>query len=579
MRHAAGLNRIEDREDARDALSQFQGTLALLDRARRARSLPPAAAARLAASAAAVRLDEGRGYEGRMARWVAGELLPALGALPPAARPDPSAATGAGHGSAPRERIVLQALAGALEDDGRSHRRTTTWEGFPYVADLRGATLARLLEARRLQSGASLDAALDLWAIADALAAGPDPEEAERLARSLSSLGDALPGRPGPVGAVTVPDYLALAHEDLERVGTPGGRSRRAAEAAPALLRLADAVLGDVLRALVYAAHIGDPRSGVLGSGDLSGRHEFGLDPYYRDPLRATAWRFPVPRMLADRPWHAEGALLGLDLATATLRLQQIMTNQPPVTSALGSHERGGLAASVAFFNPYGRTESETREIARALEAGRQRVARLAESPDEVAAVAATAGLGRRRFALLAWTANREPDRLGASLSLRELLWLGLEETGARDSGGGRDCRSRAPERLGRLFREAGRLSLSPAGAATAQVGEPAGACRHRPGGGAGARPDALGRGGVRQARAAPVPRRTGRRGRHAIHARPGPAGACGGLEHGPALPIHAAGRRLRGLRLVADRNGPVPAGGSFHPPALGTGPARARAP
>ncbi len=448
VRHAAGLNRIEDREGARDALSQFQGALALLDRARRARSLPPAAAAELAASAAAVRLDESRGYEGRMARWVAGALLPALGALPPAAAGD-------GHGPAPRERIVLQALAGALEDDGRSHRTTTTWEGFPYVADVRGATLARLVEARRLQSGASLDAALDLWAVADALAGGPDTEEVGRLAQRLGSLGDALPGRPGPVGAVTVPRYLGRAREELARVGTAGGRSRPAAEAAPGLLRLADAVLGDVLRALVYAAHVGDPQSGVLGSGDLSGRHEFGLDPYYRDPLRATAWRFPVPRMLADRPWHAEGALLGLDLATATLRLQQIMTNQPPVTSSLGSHERGGLAASVAFFNPYGRTESETREIARALEAGRQRVARLAGSPDEVAAVAATAGLGRRRSALLAWTANREPDRLGASLSLRELLWLGLEETGAGDSDGGRGA---AAERLGGWGAYSGRL-------------------------------------------------------------------------------------------------------------------------
>ena len=457
VRHAASLNRIQDREDARDALSQFQGAMALVDRARHARSLPAAAAAELAASAAAVRLDESRGYEGRMARWVAGELLPALGARPPAERRgDPPAAIGTGSGSAPRERIVLQALAGALEDDGRSQRTTTLWEGYSYVADLRGATLARLQEIRRLQSGASLDAALDLWGIANALAGGPDTAgEVERLAERLRSLAAALPERPGPVGAVTVSRILGRASEDLARVRDPGDVSRRASEAAPRLLRLADAVLGDVLRALVYAAYVGDPRSGVLGSGDLSGRHEFGLDPYYRDPLRATPWRFPVPRMLADRPWHVEGALLGLGLATADLRLQQIMTNEPPVTSSLGSHERDGLAITVALFNPFGRSESETREIARAVEAGRRRAMRLAGSPDEVPAVAAAAGLGRRRAALLAWAASREPDRLDEWLSLREFLWLGLEGTDAGDSGG--DGGS-AAERLSGWGAYAGRL-------------------------------------------------------------------------------------------------------------------------
>ena len=186
-----------------------------------------------------------------------------------------------------------------------------------------------------------------------------------------------------------------------------------------------------------------------------SGRHEFGLDPYYRDPLRATPWRFPVPRMLADRPWHVEGALLGLGLATAELRLQQIMTNQPPVGGPLGSHERDGLAATVALFNPYGRTESETLEIAKAVEAGRRRAMRLAGSPEEVPAVAAAAGLGRRRSALLAWTAAREPDRLDEWLSLREFLWLGVEGMDAGDSGG--DAGSVA-ERLSDWGAYAGRL-------------------------------------------------------------------------------------------------------------------------
>ena len=57
--------------------------------------------------------------------------------------------------------------------------------------------------------------------------------------------------------------------------------------------------------------------------------------PDYRDRYEAltrrAAWRLPVARTAADRPWYAHGALLGLDLATANLRLSQVVTTTPPV--------------------------------------------------------------------------------------------------------------------------------------------------------------------------------------------------------------------------------------------------------
>ncbi len=456
VRHAAQLNRLRDPADARDALSQFQGAVALLDRARYTRSLSAAAAADLLASAVAVQLHHTRGYEGRMAAWVAGELLPALGADPPErGSADPSATLDAGYEPKRAERVVLQALAGSLEDDGWGHRTTTTWEGFSYVADLRGATLGRLLEVREAQSGTSLDAALDLWAIADALANGPDTvEEVNRQAELLRSLGSVLPARQGPVESVIVSHYLGQVRDGLARVRSPGGMREHVPEAAERLLRLSDAVLGDVLRALVYAAYLGDPQSGVLGGGDLSLRHDFGLDPAARDALRATAWRFPAARTVTDRPWYAEGALLGLDLATANLRLQQIMTDRPPEASPLASYERDGLAASVALFNPYARTPSEMEEIAEAVGAGRRRATRLAESPGAAREVAAAAGLGGWRRALLGWIASREPDRLADWLSVREFLWLGLREAGA----GGDGSTGMAVERLGGWGAYAGRI-------------------------------------------------------------------------------------------------------------------------
>ena len=454
--NAASLNRMVEPEDARDALSQFQGALALLDRVRHVRSLSETAAAGLAASAVAVRLHENRGYEGRMAGWVARELLPALGADPPdGGSEDGSVTDSAGdEAPSPRERIVLRALAGALEDEGWGQRVTTTWEGFSYVADLRGATLTRLLEAREAQAGASLDAALDLWAVADALAAAPETvEEVQRLHERLRAVASALPVREGPVGPVIVSHYLGRVYSDLERIQGPDDLSRHLPEAAARLLRLSDAVLGDVLRALVYAAYIGDPRSGVLGSGDLSVRHDFGLDPETGDALRATAWRYPEARALPDRPWYAEGALLGLDFATADLRLQQIMTDRPPVGAPLASYERDGLAASVALFNPFDRTEAEMDEIAAAVGAGRRRLEELAASPGDAFAVASAAGLGGFRRSIFAWIANREPDRLGDWLSVRELLWLGLSEAGSENGDS-----VQAAERLSGWGAYAGRI-------------------------------------------------------------------------------------------------------------------------
>ena len=458
--HAASLNRMDEPEDARDALSQFQGVVALLDRVRHVRSLPEAAAADLAASATSVRLHETQGYQGRMAGWVARELLPALGADPPDGDSeggnftDPAMTPGAGGAPAPRERIVVKALAGALEDEGRDHRVTTTWEGFSYVADLRGATLTRILEAREAQAGASLDTALDLWAVADALAAGPETvEQVQGLVERLRSIASTLPVRQGPVGPVIVSHYLGRVYSDLERIRRPDDIPRHAPEAAGRLLRLADAVLGDVLRALVYAAYIGDPRSGVLGSGDLSVRHDFGLNPDADDSLRATAWRYPEARTLPDRPWYAEGALLGLDFATADLRLQQIMTDRPPVGAPLASYERDGLAASVALFNPFDRSQAEMDEIAEAVGAGRRRLDELAESPADALAVAAAAGLGGFRRSLFAWIASRDPDRLGDWLSVRELLWLGLQEAGTGNGDSGR-----AAERLSGWGAYAGRI-------------------------------------------------------------------------------------------------------------------------
>ena len=229
------------------------------------------------------------------------------------------------------------------------------------------------------------------------------------------------------------------------------------------------------------------------------------------------------------------------------------MTDRPPVGAPLATYERDGLAASVALFNPFDRTEAEMDEIAEAVGAGRRRLEELAASPGDAFEVASAAGLGGFRRSIFAWIANREPDRLHDWLSVRELLWLGLQEV-----GGNADS-VQVAERLSGWGAYAGRID----GCLCLRLAPPQMRWenwRGRAGSGLVAALAAdltLWVGEGLAVRGLPViALRAGPRGRHAPHARPGPADPRAGLGHGPALPLHAQRGRLRGLRVVADGDG-----------------------
>ena len=183
-----------------------------------------------------------------------------------------------------------------------------------------------------------------------------------------------------------------------------------------------------MLRSLVYAGLVGDPGSGVLDGGDLAAWHDFGVRIPDGDGRRRAAWRLPVARAAPDRPWFAHGALLGLDLATANLRLSQVVTSMPPVREVLDAYDRRVLATGVALFSPFEKRQEQIEAVAAAVEAGRARVSRLSMTPADAGAVAAAAGLSARRRTLLDWTLAHEPHRAAASFSPQELFWLGWPE-------------------------------------------------------------------------------------------------------------------------------------------------------
>lgn len=414
LRRAARLDSISDPERRGMALSQFQGVLALVDRARYTGALTDEGAESLVAAATAVELDRDREYAGGMADWIAGVLVPALGT------------EREGH-AAPKEQVVLEALAGRGAAGGGPPQVVVPWEGFDYVADLGGATLGRLAAARWAQGGNSLDVALELSAVAAGLAAVPDTLEAvHAAARELESLHGRLQER-AATDSINVADYLPRARRDVQAIREPR-RIDRAEDAGRRLLRLADAILGDVLRSLVYAGLVGDPDSGVLDGGDLAARHDFGVRIRDGAERRRAAWRLPVVRTASDRPWYAHGALLGLDLATANLRLSQIVTTMPPVREVLDAYDRRVLTTGAVLFSPFDKRQDQLGVIAAAVGAGRARVARLSETPADAGAVAAAAGLSARRRVLLDWTLAHEPERLAAWFSPRELFWLGWPE-------------------------------------------------------------------------------------------------------------------------------------------------------
>ncbi|MCY4506312.1 MAG: hypothetical protein OXG35_05050, partial [Acidobacteria bacterium] len=143
---------------------------------------------------------------------------------------------------------------------------------------------------------------------------------------------------------------------------------------------------------------------------------------------RRAAWRLPVARATPDRPWYAHGALLGLDLATANLRLSQVVTSTPPVREVLDAYDRRVAATGVALFSPFDKQQEQLDAVAAAVGAGRARVARLSTAAADAGAVATAAGLSARRRTLLDWMLANEPHRAAASFSPQELFWLGWPE-------------------------------------------------------------------------------------------------------------------------------------------------------
>lgn len=171
----SGRSRIE-------AVTIFQGCVAIVDRARQVRGITVETADEVLTALA--RATAGSGVlASAIVRWIIDDLMPAL---PPLVQPDGFT------GRTAYESRVLQAMAGPVDD---AARRVVMWEGLRSVLDISGAEHARLLRIRGMLPSPGLDAALE-------------GTKADRLAAALVALAY-TPALGDPEGSVALsPDVI-----------------------------------------------------------------------------------------------------------------------------------------------------------------------------------------------------------------------------------------------------------------------------------------------------------------------------------------------------------------------------------
>ena len=389
-RRAARLSAISQDERRARALSQFQGTLALITRMESRASVTPDVVQRAVRALSDVEPNEQGDYAGALVTWFAGWIASVTS-------------------NVPLDTALMQLLAGPSTRPGRF----VDWEGTHYRVDVAAAEAARLSRMLGDDPRPSLSAAQTLTSTAAAIVAPNLTKDALReAARQLEPL-------IGPMGWSGADWRRALS------VAANRGDVRGAAHLAPRLRATADDEWARGAVELTYAIALGQPEHAAVSVADIARRHDFELhadNDHYAGP-----WTL-ASADVSPRGYHISGALLGVDAAFADFWLTRVSTKAPPRKPTLSSEERAEFVATVPLIEPALLLDEDRDRIVAALQAARARVA-AARTADDAAAIADSIPLGAMRRTLLSWTVAHDPDRVPSFLSLVELLWLGLGRT------------------------------------------------------------------------------------------------------------------------------------------------------
>jgi hypothetical protein len=424
VRHASRLSPLEGRRGF-VAQAELQGSIALVARMARARTLTAARAQTLIEHLVTLPIEDGRYGPGALAAWLRDDVIAALPA------------------GDDLESTVIAAMSGPASGEGGKAARVT-WEGQQYRLDLGAAERQRLQRVREKQQTPPLDVALDVAAAGAALAGQKlslDDVQSmtvrlRRHAGTMSQRTRQEDEEDAPAGVAPPPamrDALQKSIDELTKA-VAGKDLKRASRTGEPLLELSNDMLAQTLLSLVYAAYVGDPEGTILLAGDVSHRHDFGFGIKDAEHRQRTTWAVPHADVSPNAPWHVGGSLLGLDVALAPLALRRLNYERVLEAPRLTSNERDVFASSVSLMDPFALRDADRDAIAGAIARGRERVRGLAASTldllvDEI-------GMERARRRALRWTIAHEPDRAISMFSLTELLALGGGRLGDFDAWG-----------------------------------------------------------------------------------------------------------------------------------------------
>ena len=392
--------------DAIPLLTQFEGSLALLERLGRTAAVPASTLERLATSLIAVTFDDDR-YQGRLAEGLRTPLLPELPASPDSPTAD--------------ERL-LDALVDRYTTGGKF-----SWEGEDFVVTAERPR-RDLKAVREKQKGNSVDSLLAVYGHVSALSGPGQTVDTlkTRAAMLRTDAGKLLPARPWP----DAPDAAPVVAKIIDRVikEVTGIRNEKdvgkAARIVRPLVDALDYMLGETLVALSYASSMSDTGRGPAAAVDISHRHLFGFTTAVGDDRRLVAWRRPI-RGSGGVGDAVTGALMGLDLALSKTRLKRLSLEALPEAPKLNTNDVETLTNTVALLNPRELDDARGRQIADAVQRGRTRVDEAANDARALDGLAAEARIDVSRRSVLDWTVHHASSYVPDLFSIGELFRLG----------------------------------------------------------------------------------------------------------------------------------------------------------
>ena len=409
--HAAGRLGDGKSDESIAMISQWQSAVALVEALRRTGAIDAGTALTWLKSAASIEPTGDGGFDGGIARWLQGTVLPGL-AL------DPSPSTS-----------VEQSLLALISAPVNARAQAVEWEGLSYNVDIIGAQTARARRIAHVQMRPRLDDVLALESAAQALRGARTASDVRAASALLHSR---LSAFKAPLSSTAVftdtkplrgADYLSIALRDLDRIKRDQD-APKAERVATGLRRLCDRSLGQVVTALLYAGRLGAGTGAPEQYGDLWRRHDLGFRIKSKTSAPAQ-WRPALTDSLDSRGGFLTGSLIGFDLALGKVLLRSVPGGRGGKPAAVPDPYVVPLLQMVplAASSSRGGDAIQLGAVVEALERGRSRWTEMRRlRPAE-----ASSFIGARRANLASWLDAHDASARQHDITLSELVQLGRD--------------------------------------------------------------------------------------------------------------------------------------------------------